>query len=184
MKRAFIALAIVATVFALGFVGLVIASFTTHQTDFAGTADLYLQFVTNEGKPFGVVLTDENDRAVALDLNGEVLLHPKFESRETNIFDRWLGGPRPRTAVVAFYESGHKRHEVTFTYNRHDRAWLAEVSFPDPTISKVEIDRSTLVFKGEVTDRPALGGVRVETRAYGSEIHARAVVGPPIISND
>lgn len=158
----------------MGFLGLAVAAFTTQTTEFEGTADLHLSFEDAFHKPVQISLTDPSDQPLKAEPNGEVVLHPKFETRETNIFDKFLGGPRPRTAVIAFYEAGHRHHEMTFTYDRHDHVWNCEMSFPDPTISKVDVEKSTLVFRG----------LDVNRRRYESSIFAKALIGPPIISND
>lgn len=168
INKVFVALWFVVGIFLLGFLGLMTASFTTQTTEFAGRADLKLSFENSAHQRMAVLLTDENDQPLAPGANGSLLLHPQFESRESNIFDKLLGGPRPLAAVIVFYESGHKRHEITFTYNRHEQVWKSELSFPDPTIAKVELENSTLVFRGFEGGR----------RLYESSIEAKALVGP------
>jgi hypothetical protein len=173
MKKVFIPLWTVVGLFLLGAILICTAAFTTHATDFSGAADLHLRFETEDHKPLSIVLNDGDGKPLESDPQGATILHPKFESRETNIFDTFNNGPHPRTSNIAFFENGH-RHEVQFTYDKHGHAWKAELSFPDPSIAEIQLEKSTLEFKG-------LDGPR---RRYESAIFAKALVGPPIIKND
>jgi hypothetical protein len=174
MKPIFIWLWSVVFLFILGVALIFTAAFTTHATDFSGTADLHLTFETEDHRPLVVVLTDASDQPIARESDGSYLLHPKFESRETNVFDTFGGGPHPRNSIVAFFEAGHKHHEISFTYDRHGHIWQAEVAFPDPTIAAVDLVNSSLTFKANEGPR----------RRYESSIVAKALVGAPIIKND
>lgn len=174
MKKIFIPLWTVVGFFLLGIALIFIAAFTTHATDFSGLGDLHLAFESEDHKPLSLALTDADDKPVLHDADGAAILHPKFESRETNVFDTFSGGPNPRTSIVAFFEAGHKRHEIQFTYDRHGHVWKAEISFPDSTLAVVDIEKSSFKFKG-------LEGAR---RHYESLIIAKALVGSPIIKND
>ena len=174
MKKVFIPLWTVVGLFSLGVILIFTAAFTTHATDFSGTADLHLKFETEAHKPVAMTLTDADGKRVELDHDAVLVLHPKFESRETNVFDTFGGGPHPRTAIVSFFENGHIRHEIQFTYDRHGHVWKSEISFPDPSIASIELEKSSFEFKGD-------DGAR---RRYESAIFAKALVGPPIITND
>lgn len=175
MKKVFVGLWTVAGLFVLG-VGLVLsAAFTTHETDFSGEADLYLKFETTDHKPLTLEVSDRDGHLLKPESTGYVLLHPRFEARETNIFDTLADqGPLPRSSSVTFEEAGGKHHEIQFNYDRHGRVWQAVIAFPDPSLADVEVVNSSLDFKG-------LDGSK---RHFGSTIYAKALVGPPIIKND
>ena len=174
MKKVFIPLLIVVAVFVAGFGGLVVASFTTTTTEFTGVAELRLRFENSNRQPIMMKVFNEAGVADSGQPSDTALLTAPFETRETNIFDRLLGGPRPRDANAFFYDDKKKRHEIRFTYDRRGHAWQAELSFPEDLISEVLIESSTLDFQ-------RLVGLK---REYHSVISAVAVIGEPKISND
>ncbi len=174
MKKTFIALWIVVALFVLGLGLVLFAAFTTRTTEFTGNVELNLKFMRADRSDVTLELTDASGAALKPDSNGYILLRPKFETRDTNFFDA-VGekGALPRTAIVSFKE-GTKNHEIQFVYDGKGRVWQAIVAFPDPTISGVEVVNSSLDFKGEE------GG----KRRFDSVIFAKAIVGPPVLSND
>jgi hypothetical protein len=179
MRKSLIALSFVAGLFVLGLALVLSAAFTTHTTEFAGTVELNLKFMTADRKDVTLELTDAQGASLKPDSNGYYLLRPKFETRDTNIFDTFgEKGPLPRTAIVSFKEAGGKSHEIQFVYDRNGRVWQANVQFPDPTISGVEVVNSSLDFKGSERN-----GDR-EKRRFDSLIYAKAIVGPSVIKND
>ncbi len=174
MKKVFIPLIIVVTVFVAGFVGLVVASFTTTTTEFTGQAELKLRFEDTKGKPISVTILDEAGGALVSDASNTTRLFAPFETRETNVFDKLLGGPRPRDANAVFLDEKKKRHEIRLTYDRRGHVWQAVISFPDDLISSLRLESSTLDFQRFVGSK----------REYHSVISAVAVVGEPQITND
>ncbi len=174
MKKVFIPLWIVVGLFFLGLILFFTAAFTTHPIEFSGTAVLHLKFETEDHKAVSILLTDADGKPVDSDAQGAALLHPSFESRETNVFDTFAGGPRPRVSMVVFFEGAHRRHEIQFTYDRRGQVWKAEAAFPDPLILAIELEKSSLDFK-------ATEGTR---RRYESAIFAKALVGPMIAKHD
>lgn len=179
MKKVFIWLWVVAGLFFLGFALIIVAAFTTHATSFSGQADLYLKFENEKHELLSPEIQDADGHAVKPESTGYYLVHPKFEARDTNIYDTLAdNGPLPRTAIVAFNESGGKHHEVQFVYDRHGKVWQAIVSFPDPSIADVQVVNSSLDFKG------LDGEADHQRRHFESTIYAKALVGAPIIKND
>lgn len=179
MTKTFAALWVVSGLFVLGLVLVLTAAFTTRTTQFAGEPELYLKFQTTDRKDVALDLSTVDGVALKPDESGYVLLRPKFETRETNVFDTLnANGPLPRTAIIAFKEAGTKSHEIQFVYDRNGRVWQAVIAFPDPTISDVEIVNSSLDFKG-------LEGEGDSTkRRFESTIYAKAIVGSPIIKGN
>lgn len=154
MKPVFIALWIVVFGFVTGFAAIMVASFTTQTSEFTGRVDLHLKWGGQE-----------------------LTLQPKFENRETNYFDTFSGGPKPRHAVVTFTVPNEtsggqasapaKPHEIRFTYDRHGQVWDAEIAFPDPTLAGLKIEKSSLDFVG----------VEAGKHVFRSEIFAGAQLG-------
>jgi hypothetical protein len=179
MTKTFAALWTVSGLFVLGLVLVLTAAFTTHTTRFAGEPELYLKFQTADRKDVVLDLSTVDGAALKPDESGYVLLRPRFETRETNVFDTLnTNGPLPRTAIIAFKEAQTKSHEIQFTYDRNGRVWQAVVAFPDPTISHVEIVNSSLDFKG------LEGEGDNQRRHFESTIYAKAIVGPPIVEGN
>jgi hypothetical protein len=174
MRKVFVALWIVVGLFVLGLALVISAAFTTQTTEFAGEPELYLKFQTPDRHELRPSLATVDGQELKPDTNGYYLLRPKFETRETNIYDSFAkDGPLPRTAIVAFNE-GVKHHEIQFVFDRHGRVWQAIVAFPDPTINDVEVVNSSLDFKG----------IESSKRHFDSTIYAKAFIGAPIIKND
>lgn len=169
MKKVFIALWTVVGLFSFGIFLAIFTAFTMHPTAFTGQANVHLKFVDPSDKLVKFTVT-----GAPIAADGSALVVAKFEARDTGIWDTFNNGPKPRTAVVSFMDDGGKRHEIFFRYDRHDAVWQAEISFPDPSLSDVIVEKSSLDFQGVEGDR----------RKFTSEIYARAVVGPPIIKND
>jgi|GEM_PF-5872096 len=175
MKTVFIWLWAVVGLFVLGLGLVMAAAFTTHSTSFSGQSDLYLKFENEKHEPVVLEVTDTDGHVVKPESTGYYLFHPKFEARDTNIFDALAdNGPLPRTSIVAFDEAGGKHHEVQFVYDRHGRVWQAIMSFPDPTIADCQVVNSSLDFKGLDGDK----------RHFDSTIYAKALVGAPILDNN
>lgn len=174
MKKVFIPLIIVIVVFAAGFIGLIVASFTTTTTEFTGQAELKLRFEDSNGRAISINIFDEAGRVLGSDASSTTRLFAAFETRETNVFDKLLGGPRPRDANAVFLDDKKKRHEIRLTYDRRGHVWQAVITFPDDLLSSLRLESSTLDFQRLVGSK----------REYHSVISAVAVIGEPQITND
>lgn len=171
MKKVFIPLLLVAVVFVAGFAGLVVAAFTTATTEFAGHAQLKLSFEDSNRNVVNVTVHDDKGAVVPADTQHKVLLVTDFETRETNVFDKLLGGPRPRNTNAVFYDDSGKRHEIRFAYDRHGQIWQSEISFPDNLITELRLESSTLDFRGMV-------GARREYHSVISAVASVVETGP------